>query len=160
MLSRPTIYLRLPLFQTEADALQRISDDLQLDPRESMRFILRGEAARRGIPVVLPRVGSFSKPSKLSESITPNLKRAVCEALQAALANDPKSKTILFKNLLPEVNRRLKGDESLTPKSLGSRLRAMGFNTQARRGHPHHNYGELIVDDKARQILGKETSVK
>lgn len=144
----------VPLFAPEAMALQLIADELSLDPRETFRVILRSEAARRGIPIALPRVGSFSKPSKLSESIAPNLQRAVTQAIQDTLANDPQTETILFKNLLPEVNKNLKDDERISgPLALAKRLRLLGFNTQSRTKHPYHNYGELIVDHKAREII-------
>ena len=146
----------VPLFECEASALQLIADDLALDPRETFRVILRGEAARRGIPCELPRVGTFSKPSKISESLTPALKRAVARAIRDAIADVPQAETILFKVLLPKVNKHLKDDERISgPLSLAKRLRLMGFATQARRKNPMHNYGEVLIDARAREIVEK-----
>jgi hypothetical protein len=120
---------------------------------------LRGEAARRGIPCELPRVGTFSKPSKpskISESLTPALKRAVARAIRDALAGDPQAESVLFKFLLPEVNKRLTDDEKISgPLSLAKRLRLMGFNTRARTKHPFHNFGEIVIDARAREIAEK-----
>lgn len=154
MFTKPSVHLKLPLFECESFALQRIADDLSLTPIEAARFLLRGEAARRGIPLSLPRVGEFSRPSRLSESITPNLQRAVAGAIRDMLVNDPESKTLLFKFLLPEVNRRLADGECLSgPSFLARRLRLLGFHTRARTKRPFHNFGEVLIDSRAREIV-------